>query len=130
VFALVAEPAGCPNASLEAMAHGLPVVATAVGGMSEQIALGTGLLVPPRDPAAFADALVELAASPERRAGLGLAARERVRRVFSTELMVDRYAELCGLAAAAPSAQVPLRPESAGGSRERQPRAGRDGRAQ
>ncbi|HTV23114.1 MAG TPA: glycosyltransferase, partial [Polyangiaceae bacterium] len=37
LFALVAEPAGCPNASLEAMALGLPVVATAVGGMSEQI---------------------------------------------------------------------------------------------
>jgi glycosyltransferase involved in cell wall biosynthesis len=120
VFALVAEPAGCPNASLEAMAHGLPVVATAVGGMSEQIALGTGLLVPPRDPAAFADALVELAASPERRAALGRAGRERVRRLFSMELMVERYAELCGLVAVARPARVPLLPETANGSSQHQ----------
>jgi glycosyltransferase involved in cell wall biosynthesis len=120
VFALVAEPAGCPNASLEAMAHGLPVVATAVGGMSEQIALGAGLLVPRRDPAAFADALVELAASPERRAALGRAGCERVRRLFSTELMVERYAELCGLVAAAPAARVPLVRQTANGSGERQ----------
>lgn len=97
VFALVAEPAGCPNASLEAMARGLPVVATAVGGMPEQIAPDTGLLVPPRDPAAFADALVALATSAERRATLGRAARERARRRFSLELMVERYAQLCGV---------------------------------
>lgn len=112
VFALVAEPAGCPNASLEAMAHGLPVVATAAGGMSEQIALGTGLLVAQRDPAAFADALVELALSPTRRAALARAARERVRRVFSMDLMVERYAELCGLVATAGSGQVPELPET------------------
>jgi glycosyltransferase involved in cell wall biosynthesis len=97
VFALVAEPAGCPNASLEAMAHGLPVLATAVGGLSEQIAPGAGLLVPPRDPAAFAEALVELAASPGKRAAMGRAARERARRLFSMELMLERYGQLCGV---------------------------------
>jgi len=99
VFALVAEPAGCPNASLEAMAHGLPIVATAVGGMSEQLAPGAGLLVPPHDPAAFADALVELATRPEQRASLARAAHERVRRLFSMDLMVQRYADLCGVSA-------------------------------
>lgn len=114
LFALVAEPAGCPNASLEAMAHGLPVLATAVGGMSEQIVPGTGRLVPARDAAAFADALVELAASPELRAGLGRAAREHVRRVFSLDLMVQRYAELCGVLAPPPTereARPPVAPE-------------------
>ncbi len=46
LFVLVAEPAGCPNASLEAMAAGLPVVATDAGGMGEQVESGvTGLLV-------------------------------------------------------------------------------------
>jgi glycosyltransferase involved in cell wall biosynthesis len=103
LFALVAEPAGCPNASLEAMAHGLPVVATDVGGMSEQIAPGAGLLVPRRDPVALADALVELAASPEQRTSLGRAAREHARRSFSLDLMVQRYGELCGVLASAPS---------------------------
>lgn len=97
LFVLIAEPAGCPNASLEAMAHGLPVIATAVGGMAEQLTPSTGVLVPPRDPGALADALVELAADPERRAHMGAAAREHVRRHFSMDLMVEGYGRLCGL---------------------------------
>jgi glycosyltransferase involved in cell wall biosynthesis len=108
VFALIAEPAGCPNASLEAMAHGLPVVATSVGGMSEQLAPGAGLLVPRGDTAAFSDALVELAASPDLRALLGRAAHERVRRLFSMDLMVQRYAKRCGVLADAHFEDWPL----------------------
>jgi glycosyltransferase involved in cell wall biosynthesis len=122
LFALVAEPAGCPNASLEAMARGLPIVATAVGGMFEQIdAPHSGLLVPPRDPAAFAEALVELAHSPGRRARMARAAWERARRVFSMDAMVERYGRLCGVLAAPQAGPTPeLRPphpKDADGSR-------------
>ena len=61
LFAMVSEPAGCPNASLEAMAAGIPVVITNVGGASEQVEDGiTGRLVPRGDIGALADALVEL----------------------------------------------------------------------
>ncbi|WP_437829125.1 glycosyltransferase [Sorangium sp. So ce1153] len=96
VFALIAEPAGCPNASLEAMAEGLPVVATAVGGMSEQVDDGvTGRLVPPADAAALAGALVELAADPALRARMGAAGWERARERFSLERMVRDYVDVC-----------------------------------
>ncbi|WP_437294532.1 glycosyltransferase [Sorangium sp. So ce426] len=96
VFALIAEPAGCPNASLEAMAEGLPVVATAVGGMSEQVDDGvTGRLVPPGDAEALAAALVELGADPARRARMGAAGWERARERFSLERMVTDYVGVC-----------------------------------
>ncbi|WP_437314914.1 glycosyltransferase [Sorangium sp. So ce385] len=96
MFALIAEPAGCPNASLEAMAEGLPVVATAVGGMAEQVVDGvTGRLVPPGDAEALAGALVELAEDPARRARMGAAGWERARERFSLERMVADYARVC-----------------------------------
>jgi glycosyltransferase involved in cell wall biosynthesis len=65
-----------PLVLLEAMAVGRPVVATAVGGCPELVA-GAGLLVPPRDPAATAGALLRLAADPPLRARLGAAGRKR-----------------------------------------------------
>ncbi|WP_437777024.1 glycosyltransferase [Sorangium sp. So ce1097] len=96
VFALIAEPAGCPNASLEAMAEGLPVVATAVGGMSEQVVDGvTGRLLPPGGAEAFAAALVELAEDPERRARMGAEGWERARERFSVERMIRDYVGVC-----------------------------------
>ena len=62
VFLMVSEPAGCPNASLEAMAAGLPVIATDVGGVSEQVIHGqTGLLVAPANDKYFAAAIAKLA---------------------------------------------------------------------
>jgi glycosyltransferase involved in cell wall biosynthesis len=96
LFALIAEPAGCPNASLEAMAAGLPVVATGVGGMAEQIVEGvTGHVVPAGDTDALADALVRLAHDAAARARLGQAGRERVRTDFSLEAMVASYRRVC-----------------------------------
>ncbi len=96
VFALVAEPAGCPNASLEAMARGLPVVATDVGGMREQIEPNvTGKLVARADVNAFAAALIELGKDAPLRQRLGNAALERVRQLFSLDRMVAAYRELC-----------------------------------
>ena len=96
VFALIAEPAGCPNASLEAMAAGLPVVATDVGGMAEQIVEGvTGHVVPAGDTDALADALVRLAHDAAARARLGSAGRERIRTDFSLDRMVAAYRRVC-----------------------------------
>lgn len=96
LFVLVAEPAGCPNASLEAMAQALPVIATDVGGMGEQVADGvTGRLVGREDEAALAAALVELGTDPPLRAAMGAAGRERARQRFRLETMIDGYASVC-----------------------------------
>jgi len=82
---------GMPNAVLEAMATGLPVVATAVGGTPEVVVDGvTGLLVPPRDPVALAQAIERLLADPELRHRMGQAGRERVEQHFSVEQMVRK----------------------------------------
>lgn len=95
-FAMISEPAGCPNASLEAIAAGLPIVATDFGGASEQVINGeTGRLVPPRDPAAFAEALVEVAKKPDLRRDMALAGQQLIRARFSVERMVADYRRIC-----------------------------------
>ncbi|MEV6813685.1 glycosyltransferase [Micromonospora sp. NPDC051296] len=76
------------NALLEAMAHGLPVVATAVGGNVEVLRDGDGVLVPAGDPVALAEALLPLLADPAARAGLGRRAHERVRDRYSLDAML------------------------------------------
>ena len=70
--------------SLEAMACGIPVVASAVGGLTDSIVdQQTGWLVPARDPVALASALGQLLADPAKRAALGAAGVERARRRYS-----------------------------------------------
>lgn len=94
-FVMVSEPAGCPNASLEAMAHGLPLVVTDVGGAREQVVHGeTGLVTPRADPEALAEAMVALASDGALRARLGAASRARCEALFSMERMVDDYQRL------------------------------------
>jgi len=89
VFCLPSIYEGLPLAILEAMAAGLPVVATAVSGNPEAVEDGvTGLLVPPESATALADALIKLLADPERRRAMGEAARARVAERFS----IDRIA--------------------------------------
>ena len=96
LFAMISEPAGCPNASLEAMAAGVPVIATDKGGASEQVLDGqTGRLTPPRDATSLANALADLAAQPELRQRLGLAGRNLIRERFSVERMVADYRRIC-----------------------------------
>jgi glycosyltransferase involved in cell wall biosynthesis len=73
---------GLPNAVLEAMAAGLPVVATSVGGVPDVVTDGvTGILVPPHDPPALAAAIERLAADPGLRARMGAAARRAAARL-------------------------------------------------
>ena len=78
VFVLPARRDPFPLTVLEAMAAGLPVVGTRVDGIAEQLDADAGLLVPPEDPRALAEAIERLAGDPALRARLGEAARRRV----------------------------------------------------
>ncbi|WP_327003561.1 glycosyltransferase family 4 protein [Dactylosporangium sp. NBC_01737] len=77
------------NALLEAMAHGLPAVATAVGGNVEILKRGGGLLVPAQAPVAIANAVTELERDPATRERLGSQARQVVRDHYSLDHMID-----------------------------------------
>jgi starch synthase (maltosyl-transferring) len=86
---------GMPNVVLEAMAARRPVVGTAVEGTEDLVVPGqTGWLVPPRDPAALSQALLEATDDPDRCRRYGAAARLRVEREFSIESTVAAYERL------------------------------------
>jgi glycosyltransferase involved in cell wall biosynthesis len=95
VFALPSIWEGLPMAILEAMSGGVPIVATDVGGVGGALEDGkTALLVPPADPAAFADGLARMLASAETRERLAKNAREEFDRNFSSGAMARSYTEL------------------------------------
>jgi glycosyltransferase involved in cell wall biosynthesis len=86
---------GISNTLLESMAAGVPVVATRVGGTPEVIRDGEqGLLVPPSDPQALADAILAVLGDPALAARLGAEGRRRVREEFSFEAVVRRTEDL------------------------------------
>ena len=86
---------GFANSILEGMAAGLPMIVTGVGGNSEAVVdCITGLVVPPRDPRAFGEALLALACDPERRSAMGAAGRRRVAEKYSLDACVAGYERL------------------------------------
>lgn len=86
---------GLPVSILEAMSLAKPVIATDVGGLRDAVVPGeTGWLVPRRDPASFAAALLELAADGARSRAMGEEAHRRFRDRFTVDAMVDGYEEL------------------------------------
>lgn len=95
VFVLPSHAEGLPMSLLEAMAHGVPVVATAVGGIPEAVRDGVeGVLVAPGDIGALADAVLGLLDDPDARMRLGAAGRERVRTEFSSTRMIATLEDL------------------------------------
>jgi glycosyltransferase involved in cell wall biosynthesis len=116
VFCLPSTYEGLPLAILEAMAAGLPVVATAVAGNPEAVEDGvTGLLVPPESASALATALVSLLADPERRRLMGEAGRRRAAERFAIAQVVDLHLALLRrlVAAAAGPGSAPSAPPAA-----------------
>ncbi len=94
-FVMISEPAGCPNASLEAMAMGLPVIATDHGGASEQVVNGVnGFLVAREDCEAIARGMVTLAQDWQLRRDFGASSRAMVEENFSMARMVRDYRSL------------------------------------
>jgi glycosyltransferase involved in cell wall biosynthesis len=82
---------GFPMITLEAMAMEKPIIATNIDGITEQITDGTnGILIPPKDPSAIAQAIIRLINDRESGRKLGLAARKKVEQEFSVEKMVSK----------------------------------------
>jgi glycosyltransferase involved in cell wall biosynthesis len=101
LFALPSLWEGLPYVLLEAMATGIPVVATDVDGVREVVGdRAEGILVPPRDSRALATAIIDLAADPARRAELGARGAQAVRQRFSLDAMIaqtlDVYSRAMG----------------------------------
>ncbi len=95
VFVLPSLAEGISNTILEAMASGLPIVATDVGGNYELVDQDkTGFLVPRNDPAALADAIRVYVDDPDLRRRHGAAARKRSEDEFSIDTMVQRYQDI------------------------------------
>jgi glycosyltransferase involved in cell wall biosynthesis len=92
------------------MSSSKAIVASATAGIPEAVTNGQdGLLVPPGDVRALADALAEVLTSSERRAELGAAAAERANREFTVQVMADRYEALYSQPRALPLRSIPQR---------------------
>lgn len=94
IFVLPSQAEGISNTILEAMATGLPVIATDVGGNSELVEQSiTGLLVPPKNPELMANALNLLITDKQKRQQQGENALQRVQDNFSIQVMVQKYTD-------------------------------------
>jgi len=94
-FVLPSRNEGMPRALMEAMAMGLPVIATDAGGILEVIENNiSGLIVPKQNPDALAQGLLKIISDSQLRNRLGKAARKRIVEHFSFEVIIKRYVEL------------------------------------
>jgi glycosyltransferase involved in cell wall biosynthesis len=100
LFVLPTLAEGTPNSIIEAMAYGLPIIASAVGGIPDMLTPETGILVPPGDIKALAEAITLLATRPDLREQMGRAARARYEELFSPRavmpMLVTAYQRLAG----------------------------------
>jgi glycosyltransferase involved in cell wall biosynthesis len=100
VFVLPSFAEGTSKSVIEAMAHGLPIITTNVGGSPDLLTAESGILVPPGDSAALARAMQRLASDPALRKRMGQAARERYLKLFAPHavlsMLVDTYARVAG----------------------------------
>jgi len=98
IFALPSITEGTPNSVIEAMALGLPIVASDVGGIPDVVTAETGILIQTKDSGAMAEAIIRLARDPQLRKRLGEGARKRYEQLFSPEavlpLLLDTYQRL------------------------------------
>ena len=95
VGCLSSDSEGLPNAVVEYMAAGLPVVSTAVGGIPEVVIDGvTGFLANKGDAAGLARHILELLNNPERRAAMGAAGRKQVEQRFSLDTQMRTYQQI------------------------------------
>jgi sugar transferase (PEP-CTERM/EpsH1 system associated) len=95
IFVLPSQAEGISNTILEAMASGLPVIATAVGGNPELVDDGvSGILVPVSSPESMKKALLTLIVDKEKRAKQGRQSRQRVLDNFSISAMVNKYTKV------------------------------------
>jgi glycosyltransferase involved in cell wall biosynthesis len=95
IFALPSLTEGTPNTIVEAMSHGVPTIASAVGGIPDLINRETGILCPAGDVASLAEAILRLAKDKELRLQMGRAARIRYEQMFSPQvvlpILLDTY---------------------------------------
>lgn len=100
VFVLPSFAEGTSNSVIEAMAHGLPIITTNVGGSPDLLTPDTGILIPPGDSAALADAMHCLASDAALRKRMGQAARDRYLKLFAPDavlsMLVTTYARVSG----------------------------------
>jgi glycosyltransferase involved in cell wall biosynthesis len=103
VFVLPSFAEGTSKSVIEAMAHGLPIIATNVGGLPDLLTPDAGILVPPGDSRALAEAMQRLASDSDLRTRMGRAARERYLKLFAPDavlpMLVDTYTRLTGMRA-------------------------------
>ncbi|MNL26702.1 putative teichuronic acid biosynthesis glycosyltransferase TuaC [compost metagenome] len=90
----IPEEEGIPVALMEAMAAGVPVISTPTGGTAELLGEGAGMLVPPEDAPAIAEAIARLLRDPEARRAQVQRGREKVASQFSIQASVDTLSAL------------------------------------
>lgn len=95
IFILPSRSEGLSRALLEAMAAGLPIVATKVHGVDDVVTDGVhGLLVPSENPNELAKALIQMVDHPEARKQMGFAAQEHIMKFYTTDVMFTKYFDL------------------------------------